>query len=65
MNLIFLCMTKLQKFPKQNGFVRAYAYRLESALESRHHLGYRVNTGKPGRLIARFHSYYEWNCSIA
>ena len=32
---------------------------------TRHHLAYRVNTGKPGRLIARFHSYYEWNQAIS
>ena len=27
--------------------------------------GYRVNTGKPGRPIAWFHSYYEWNQAIS
>ena len=33
MNLMSLCMRKLQKFPKKISFVRAYAYRLESARE--------------------------------
>ena len=32
---------------------------------SRHDLANHVNTGKPGRLIARFHSYYEWNRAIS
>ena len=35
------------------------------SFSDRHHLGYRVNTSKPGRLIARFHSYYEWNRAIS
>ena len=35
------------------------------ANKARHHLEYRVNTGKPCRLIARFLSYYEWNQAIS
>ena len=44
---------------------------IRAVLQTRHDLGYRVNTGKPGRLIARFHSYYksvaynEWSRAIS